>query len=127
MYIKNFSHKDLFIEELAISPDQAWCIYGENNSGIDRLVELFSGKLEEFTAEDIVFPTQPGILSFQAQQEIYEEELYNDDTDFMDKLDPGTLVCDFFPDDQTIYPLLKAMSMEHCLRLGYRQLSSGQK
>ncbi len=71
-------------------------------------------------------PEQLAILSFQVQQEIYEAEMRNDDSDFLDKIDPGTLVCEFLPDYQRHLPLLKTFGIDHCLQKGYRQLSSGQ-
>jgi len=126
MHIKKLLHKDLYIDELETAPDEMWCIFGENNSGIERLADLFSNKLKDFSAEILRLPHQPAILSFQAQQEIFEEELRNDDSDFLDKMDPGTLVCEFLPDYQAHLPLLKAFGMDHCLQRGYRQLSSGQ-
>jgi molybdate transport system ATP-binding protein len=126
MYIKNLLHNELFIDELKITPDQRWCILGNNNSGIDRLIDLFSGNTEEFSADILDLPEYPAVLSFQLQQAIYEEELRNDDSDFLNRPDPGTLVCEFLPGYQNYLHLLKAFGMEHCLQLGYRQLSSGQ-
>ena len=126
MYIKNFQHKDLHISELETAPDEMWCVFGDNNSGIDRLLDLLSGRLQDFSSEVLSLPEQSEILSFQIQQEIFEEELRNDDTDFLDKVDPGTLVCEFLPNYQSQLPLLKAFGMDHCLQLGYRQLSCGQ-
>ncbi len=126
MRIINFCHRDLHITELTTAPGQTWCIFGENNSGIDRLIELFAGDLKDFSADKADLPDHPAILSFKSQQEIYEEELRNDDSDFLNRFDPGTLVCEFLPEYRTILPLLKALAMDKCLQLGYRQLSSGQ-
>ncbi len=126
MHIKNFHHHDLQIDDFLTTPGEAWCVLGDNRSGIDRLLELLSGNLKDFSAEIMLLPDDPAILSFQVQQEIFEEEIRNDDSDFMDKTDPGTLVSEFLPDYQSHLPLLKAFGMEHCLQRGYRQLSSGQ-
>ena len=126
MHIENFQHKDLQITRFLSKPGEIWCFFGDNRSGIDSFIDLLSGKLQDFSAETLELPEDPCVLSFQAQQEIYEEELRNDDSDYMDKMDPGTLVCEFLPNHQAHLPLLKAFGMEHCLQLGYRQLSSGQ-
>jgi molybdate transport system ATP-binding protein len=126
MHIKNLKHRELQISELKTSPDEMWCIFGDNNSGIDRLLDLLSGKLQDFSSELLRLPEQSEILSFQVQQEIFEEELRNDDSDFLEKMDPGTLVCEFLPNYRGHLPLLKAFGMDHCLQLGYRQLSCGQ-
>ncbi len=126
MHIENFQHKDLHINSFLTYPGEVWCFYGENRSGVDSFLDLLSGKLTNFSAETLQLPKDPCVLSFQAQQEIYEEELRNDDSDFMDRMDPGTLVCEFLPNYQEHFPLLRAFGMGHCLELGYRQLSSGQ-
>jgi molybdate transport system ATP-binding protein len=126
MQIKNFHHDELQIDKLATGPGEAWCIFGENRSGIDRLIDLLGDKLQNSCAEILQLPENPGILTFQVQQEIFEEELRNDDTDFLDKVDPGTLVREFLSNYENHLPLLKAFGMDHCLDLGYRQLSSGQ-
>lgn len=126
MEIQNLQHKELSIKTLVTIPAQIWCFYGENNSGIDQMLELLAGTLSNFSAETLQLPKQPGILSFQAQQEIYEEEMRNDDSDFLDKIDPGTLVSEFLPNVSSHLPLLSSFAMDNCLQLGYRQLSSGQ-
>ncbi len=126
MYIKNFLHNELSISELEITPGQKWCFLGSNNSGIDRLLSLLSGNVEEFSVDTLDLPENTGVLSSQLQQEVYEEELRKDDSDFLNRMDPGTLVCEFLPGYRNYMPLLKAFGMDHCLQLGYRQLSSGQ-
>ncbi len=126
MHIKNFHHNELQIDEWQTAPGESWCILGANDSGIDGLASLLSGKLIDFSADILQLPKALEILSFQVQQDVFEEELRNDDTDFMDKMDPGTLVCEFLPDYQNQLPLLEAFGMSHCLQVGYRQLSSGQ-
>lgn len=126
MHIKNFSHNDLSIDDLTTTPGQSWCIFGENNSGIDRLADLLAGNLQDFSADLLALPKQLAILSFQVQQEIYEAEMRNDDSDFLNRIDPGTLVCDFLPDYRRHLPLLQTFGLDHCLQKGYRQLSSGQ-
>jgi molybdate transport system ATP-binding protein len=126
MRIHTFRHENLRIDTLLTRPVESWCFFGDNSSGIDSFIDLLSGRLKDFSAEILDLPEHPEVLSFQVQQEIYEEELRNDDTDFMDRIDPGTLVQEFLPDYHNHLPLLKAFGMDHCLRLGYRQLSSGQ-
>jgi len=126
MDIENFIHKNLRIRRFSTNPDESWCIYGENHSGIDSFVALLSGDLEEYTASRLQIPEDPGMLSFKLQQEIFEDELKNDNTDFMDRIDPGTPAKDFLPDCRNHLPLIEAFDMTDYLDLGYRQLSSGQ-
>ncbi len=126
MNIKNLKHNELFIDEFTTAPGQSWCIFGENHSGIDRFIELLSGKLTHCHADILELPKFPGILTFRVQQDLFEEEIRNDDSDFLNMTDPGTLVHEFLPDYKAHLGLLRAFAMTHCLDLGYRQLSSGQ-
>jgi molybdate transport system ATP-binding protein len=126
MHIRNLRLDGLWIGELATRPGESWCIFGRNRSGIDHLVDLFAGCQMHVSADILQLPKHPGILSFQIQQEIFEEELRNDDTDILDRIDPGTPVRDFIPEYDAHLPLLKTFRMDQCLGVGYRQLSSGQ-
>lgn len=126
MRINNFRHPDLHIDEFASAPGEAWCVFGENHSGIDRLIELLAGQLTDGRADILVLPDRPGVLTFRRQQALFEEEIRNDDSDFLNRTDPGTLVRDFLPDFQAHHALLHTFAMTPCLNLGYRQLSSGQ-
>ncbi len=126
MNIKNVSCKELHIHAFVTAPGQSWCVFGENHSGIDRFIDLLSGKLMNCHGDILDLPQRPGILSFRAQQELFEKEIRNDDSDFLNKIDPGTLVREFLPDYQAHLGLLQTFNMAHCLDLGYRQLSSGQ-
>ncbi len=126
MYIKNLRLEGLRVDELITRRGESWCIYGENHSGIDELVGLLSARLNAWHADILELPDRPGIVSFQIQQEIFEDELRKDDTDFLDRVDPGTLVSEFIPDHGLHLFLLRTFGMDCCLDVGYRQLSSGQ-
>ncbi len=126
MHINNFRHPDLHIDEFASAPGEAWCVFGENHSGIDRLIGLLAGQLTDGRADILVLPDRPSVLSFRRQQALFEEEIRNDDSEFLNRTDPGTLVREFLPDFHTHHALLETFAMTPCLDLGYRQLSSGQ-
>ncbi len=126
MYINNFHHPKLHIQEFQTCNNQSWCIYGNNTSGIDTFLQLIEGNLSDYNVDSLELPDCAGIISFARQQELFEEELRNDDSDFLDRIDPGTLVRQFLPGYQVHLPLLRSLDMEKCLDLGFRQLSSGQ-
>ena len=126
MHIKNLRHHSLQLDEFTTHPGEAWCLYGRNRSGIDLFLDLLSGNLRDFSSDILDIPEQPGLVSFQMQQEIFEEELRRDDTDILGRIDCGTRVNEFIPDCNAHLPLFRTFGMERCLDVGYRQLSSGQ-
>ncbi len=124
--IRHFSHPLLRVQNFSVNPGESWSIYGNNLSGTSVLLQLLTGALRNYSVKELVLPCNPGILSFAKQQEIFERELVNDDSDFLDYPDPGTLVREFVPDWKQHLALFQALDMERCLDTGYRQLSSGQ-
>ena len=122
--ISDYSTADLEIDHFAICQGEAWCILGLNTSGINSFVELFSeNRLDQ---ETIVYSKRPEVISFAKQQEIFEDELRKDNTDFLDRIDPGTLARDFINNPALHSELIKKFNFEDCLVKGYRQLSSGE-
>ena len=126
MHIKNLHLADLEIADFAPLPGQSWCLYGPNHSGIDAFLRLVSGDLSPTVPADVTIPGQPAIISFKLQQALYEEELRKDDSDFLNRVDPGTPAGDFLPAQFHDHPLIDAWHFRQVLTTGYRQLSSGQ-
>lgn len=126
MKISNVKIPDLTIPLFEASPGQFWCIIGQNRSGIDSFFSLLSPKHAKTSGAEICLPKDMGIFSFAGQQEVFEQELKNDDTDFMDRLDPGTLARGFIHDSDQYTEMIRVFGMDHVLDQGYRQLSTGQ-
>lgn len=123
MYIKNFLHQEPEITEFSANSGESWCIFGSNDSGVEVFLHLLQGNLEEYSTEKIEFPDSPGVITFENQQKIFEEELRNDDSDFLNRFDPGTPVRDFLTAPSDHVKLRKSQRMCDCLDLGYRTLS----
>lgn len=126
MQIVNFTHPALQIAAFSTNPGESWCLYGANDSGIEEFFALLSGGLGRQQADCLTLPVEPGIISFKVQQDIYEEELRLDDSDWLNRPDPGTPAAAFLPPGSEDSPLVRAFAMEDSLHTGYRQLSSGQ-
>ncbi len=126
MKIINASAQDLFVDRFEAGPGEAWCLVGTNRSGIDTFFKLLAGELSDVKAQLLELPENPGVVSFKRQQALFEEELRKDDTDYLDRIDPGTRAASFLhnPDDHG--DLIKAFAMEDSMDKGYRQLSTGQ-
>ncbi|WP_051309363.1 ATP-binding cassette domain-containing protein [Desulfogranum japonicum] len=105
---------------------QGWCIVGANGSGIDAFADLVGDQKSDGTWAIKKRKGTVGYISFFSQQRLYEEELRNDDTDFMNKLDPGRLAKDFIQDWEQHTELIVACNMAEAMDTGYKQLSSGQ-
>ena len=126
MKIVNARGPSLTVHRFETLPGQAWCLIGTNRSGIRPLFDLVCGSLETVTADGLELPERLGRVSFKQQQQIYEQELKKDDTDYLDRPDPGTLAREFLHHTDRHTDLIRAFGLTRCLDKGYRQLSTGQ-
>jgi molybdate transport system ATP-binding protein len=126
MKIINARTNDLVIDRFVTRPKEAWCLVGANRSGIDTFFNLLAGENLEVLADQLELPQNMGIVSFCRQQDLFESELKKDDTDFLDRIDPGTLAGSFLQNPEAHGDLIKAFAMTESMDKGYRQLSTGQ-
>ena len=126
MQISNLRHPNLHISVFTTAPGETWCLFGANDSGIDDFFTLLAGELGAFDADVLLLPEHPAFLTFKTQQEIYEEELRIDNSDYLDCHDPGTPARAFLPPGSDQSSLIHDFAMSESLDKGYRQLSSGQ-
>lgn len=111
-----------------MTKNETWCILGRNGSGKQYLDQLLTGELSDYTVDDLTLPkpNKVAIISFEAQQAIYEHELKIDATDFTDSHDKGTQAKDFLPQSKLTHPLITEFGLAHKLESGYKQLSTGE-
>jgi molybdate transport system ATP-binding protein len=124
--LKEVVTQTLRIGHFTAAGKESWCVLGNVGSGIDTFVQLLSGNVEVESADLFVMPENCAVVSFRGQQELYEQEVRNDDSDFMDRLDPGTLARDFIGPSGNTDELIKLFRLEHVMNSGFRQLSSGE-
>lgn len=124
--IEQLNHPSLVLPSLSIKKAETWSIYGRNNSGTDTLLQILTGTDDTGSSKNLKLPENIGFLTTRKQQELFEQELANDNSDFLEYPDPGTLVREFLPNWADNLELIQALDMERCLDKGFRQLSSGQ-
>jgi molybdate transport system ATP-binding protein len=126
MKITNAFFEQISIDRFEVTPDQAWCIIGSNRSGIRTFFDMVCGDAHNVSADELFLPHDVGRVCFKDQQQIYEEEVKNDDTDYLDRPDPGTLARQFIQNADRHTDLIKKLGLSQCMDKGYRQLSTGQ-
>ncbi|MAM72153.1 MAG: hypothetical protein CMP91_13540 [Gammaproteobacteria bacterium] len=122
MIFQQYHSHNLNIPSWHIKPGQCWVVLGRNGSGKERLAQAIKEqqKQPEYAAKRIA------VVSFEEQQAFYEEELLKDDSDFMDRLDPGTTVRELLNSDAADLNKLAFLNLDRILDRGYRLLSSGE-
>ncbi len=117
---------ELQLPYFAVSAGQTWCILASNSSGVNILVDLLSGDDNDCEIQELRVPEDFRVVSFRRQQELFEQEVRNDDSDYIDYPDPGTPAAAFLGNSEKDAELVRLFGLEHVLESGYRQLSSGE-
>ena len=130
MQLKNIHFKGLNIENWETKPDETWCILGGNASGKSLLAGILTGELSPKEGKVIDRPHRVSWASFESQQETYEEELRNQDTDFIDRIDYGSTGLEILEEsgasEREARAAAESFHLGYILDRGYRLLSSGE-
>lgn len=126
LHIRQLALPQLKIQDFRIDRGQCWAILGRNGAGKQHLSHLLTGQLEHSTTNFEYHYSDIRALSFEAQQLLYEQELHNDDSEFMEGQDPGTTVEQLLNLQAGVPEHLQFLKLEPLLKRGYRLLSSGE-
>lgn len=124
--IQKFKGQGMHIPHFHASGGEGWCLLGANTSGVDYFADTIAEPAAGAAAVEWTVPQSIGVLTFRRQQALFEEELRRDDTDFLQRIDPGTPAAAFITDIDRYCDLIAVCNMTGSLHKGYRQLSSGQ-
>ncbi len=107
-----------------------WAVLGANGSGKSALGRLLCGELEIVTGT-MSTVDRAEFVAFETVEKILEVERYNDDSDFIDCVDHGTLVRDFILQDRStdapsLVDLARQLDFVDLLERGIRFLSTGE-
>lgn len=121
---------NLHLADWTLLRDERWVVLGGNGSGKSTLARLLCDELRPASGTLRDRPESVHWLSLENQQALYERELYRDDTDLTDHIDPGTAVSalmeEITPWSARHDELVVTLGMKTLLDRGYRLLSSGE-
>lgn len=119
----------LAIKNWSIEANQHWGIFSTSTQTTHLLTALFSGEIEPESGEIQNLP-RLAVVSLQAQQALLEEEIANDDTDFLDRVDTGSTVQELLQQvcatQEKSDALLERCDITHLKERGFRLLSTGE-
>ena len=126
--IRDVECDGLVIPSWHLQGGEAWCVFGRNGSGKQQLDRLLTGDLAPRTGSltRSVALSDIALISFEAQQALYEEERRLAASDLVPDEEQGTRALDFLPSEKLGDPLIDNLKMRHRLTAFYRELSTGE-
>lgn len=131
-----FSIEELYSERISlhcwlVETGQHWCLLGTTGSGKSHLARLLQDPEKvPCTFRRFQRPSSCLCVGLEAQQAQFEVELYNDETNFLDRIDYGRsgleLLLQTGADHTAIQQLVGRFGIEDLMGKGYRMLSSGE-
>ena len=93
--ITDFAHEKLSVKSWCMGKGESWCVLGKNGAGKQQLIQLITGVIKPNSVDYFELPQidKIGVVSFENQQKIYEQEL------LLAPDDIGTLAKDFLPEN----------------------------
>ncbi|BDS06682.1 ABC transporter [Oceaniferula spumae] len=109
-----------------ILPGEQWAVIGGNGSGKSTFaMMLAAGKYCQTAPEKIL------TVSFEDEQGLLEREIYEDDSESMDKIDQGRttheLITELLEPGVGLDEIIKTMQLDAFLYTGFRILSTGER
>jgi molybdate transport system ATP-binding protein len=125
-----------------VRPGESWVITGPNSSGKSAVAQALAGGLPVAQTGDdcsnaLPAPDSVSLVSFERQREIFFDERYHDDGEFMEGgVDPGTPALDFIlgrargaalpPEPARFRELVERLGISVVLDTGLKYLSTGE-
>lgn len=125
----SYRDSNLQIADWCIEPNQHWGIFATRAETAQRLSHLFVESIKH-PNEEFKLPRSVSVVSLSLQQALLDQELDNDDTDFLDRIDYGSSVTELLEElcesKQQVDELLTKMDLLQLAQRGFRQLSTGE-
>lgn len=120
----------LTIEHWNLAPSQHWAVFSAHSHCLSALVDILSGQVLADSGEVSDVPSRIGCVSLAMQQQLLEQELAQDETDFQDHIDYGstveTLILASGATPKELEHLLLKTDLQALRTRPFRQLSTGE-
>ncbi|MGF1770350.1 molybdate ABC transporter ATP-binding protein ModF [Enterovibrio makurazakiensis] len=117
------------IDNWVIAHNQSWAVFSSEGDIGSLLGGMLCNELS-FTGAIKTSHGKVAQVSLVEQQRLLDEEIANDDTDFLDRIDEGTRVFDLIhensQDESLTRTLIEDLDLTHLADSGFRVLSTGE-
>lgn len=114
-----------------IRTGECWGVIGGNGSGKSALARAFTGESSWWSGDRKTTLEKVLCVSFEDELSLLEREIYEDDSEFLDRVDQGRttreLVTELLNDSVNLDAIISMMQLERFIDTGFRILSTGER
>ncbi len=119
------------VSKFEMKSGEHWAIIGGNGSGKSTFAAMLAGEIQLSEAQRSTQFERVLCVSFEEEQRLLEKEIYEDDSEFIDKVDQGRttheLITQHHHPEVDLEAIIQTMQLEAFLHTGFRILSTGER
>ncbi|MEJ6780882.1 MAG: molybdate ABC transporter ATP-binding protein ModF [Akkermansiaceae bacterium] len=119
------------VEKFTIQSGQSWGVIGGNGSGKSTFANILVGAVDLSDQQRQTDFQKILKVSFEDERGLLEREIYEDDSEYLDKVDQGRstyeLITEHLEEGVDIEFIIEAMQLGAFLQTGFRLLSTGER
>ena len=110
------------IKDFKLKVNQNWAILGGNGSGKSTFATMLKNADPSLSAQ---------VVSFEGEQALLEREIYEDDSEWLNKVDNGRTARELITENLTgnaeLTTLIETLQLHQCIDTGFHLLSTGER
>ncbi len=134
MLLKNISNQGsqkVAISEFEIKSDEHWAVLGGNGAGKSTFAAMLADEVKLGDKQRFSPFERVQLVSFEKEHGLLEREFYEDDSEFINKVDNGRttyeLITEHLREGVDIDSIIETMQLDAFLHTGFRILSTGER
>lgn len=119
------------VSEFQILPGENWAVIGGNGSGKSTFASMLAGKISPDDSWRTSKLDKVIMVSFEQEQRLLEKEIYEDNSEWTNKVDHGRTAYELIHEDLEagvdLPDIIETMQLQAFLNTGFRILSTGER
>lgn len=119
------------VTEFEIQAGEHWAVIGGNGAGKSTFAAMLAGEMKVASSQRTTGFERIHLVSFEKEQRLLEREIYEDDSEWINKVDQGRttyeLITEHLQDGVDLDAIIETMQLSAFLHTGFRILSTGER
>jgi len=130
-HISQQDGKTVAVAQFEMQAGEHWAVIGGNGAGKSTFAAMLAGEIKLDDTQRITPYERVFSISFEEEQRLLEREIYEDDSEWLNKIDQGRttleLISENLQEGVDLDGIIETMQLSAFLHTGFRILSTGER